>query len=240
MPLHTVTSRFKSLFLLSEALVRVVFPASCPLCRKNLSLSEKALCRSCLNRLDHFILPPKESYRRKKSGSIDEFFSVYEYRGDLKNLLARFKFYHQPWLVKCLREPLLKFLLAVKLETRYDALAPIPMTLSRFVERHYNPAAVIAKEMSYLSGIPVVPLLKKIRATPSQHDLSGEERKTNLRGCFEVKNKRVAKGLNVLLIDDILTTGSTAQEAGRALKQAGIQSTGVMTLARTLEFNHSS
>ena len=226
-----------SLSQLSEAAIRLVFPAVCSLCRKSLSLEEKALCQTCLCSFSRLTLSPKDAHWRKRTGSICEGFSLYEYRDALKDFLACFKFHHQPWLVKHLREPLSKFLLAVKLETRYDALAPIPMTLSRFVERHYNPAEILAQEIGRLSKIPVVPLLKKVRSTPAQHALSGEERQTNLRGCFKVIKKRPLAGLRVLLIDDILTTGSTAQEAGRVLKEAGVQYSGIMTLARTLETN---
>jgi len=220
-----------------EALLRLVFPAVCALCRQSLRLREKALCRTCLLGFESLRLPAKETHWRKRTGPLREGFSVYEYRDTLKDFLVRFKFYRQPWLLKQLRGPLHKFLLAVQLETRYDALTPIPTTLTRFVERHYNPAAILAQEISSLSGIPVVPLLEKIRSTPAQHALSGEERKTNLRGCFRVTKKRPAKGLRVLLIDDILTTGSTAQEAARVLNQAGVQYAGVLTLARTLEIN---
>ena len=232
----TVTTQ--RLSLLSETLARLVFPAVCALCRKNLALTEKALCQTCISGFNQLRLSPKETHWRKRSGTISEGLSLYEYRDSLKDFIAHFKFHRQPWLVKSLREPLHKFLLAVKLETRYDALTPVPMTLSRFVERHYNPAEILAHEIGRLSGIPVVPLLKKIRSTPAQHALSGEERKTNLRGCFKVTNKHQASGLRVLLIDDILTTGSTAQEAGRVLKQAGVQYSGILTLARTLEIKH--
>ncbi|MBP9866263.1 MAG: ComF family protein [Candidatus Omnitrophica bacterium] len=235
---NPLTVSTQSLSLLGEALLRLVFPAVCSLCRKSLSLEERAVCQSCLSGFDKLGLSPKEAHWRKRTGTVCEGFALYEYRDSLKEFLTRFKFQQQPWLVKPLRAPLYKFLLAVKLETRYDALTPIPMTLSRFVERHYNPAEILAHEIGRLSGIPVVPLLKKIRSTPAQHDLSGEERKTNLRGCFKVRKNYRTAGLRVLLIDDILTTGSTAQEAGRVLKQAGVQYSGVMTLARTLEINH--
>lgn len=218
-----------------ERLLRLFFPADCALCRKTLPLGDKALCKACLGSLDRLLLKPDDAHWSKRSGNIREGFSIYEYRDAFKDFLVRFKFYHQPWLIKQLRSPLRKFLLALQLETRYDALTPIPTTLSRFIERHYNPAEILAQEISHLCGIPVMPLLKKTRSTPAQHDLSGEERRFNLRGCFKVKKEYPVAELRVLLIDDILTTGSTAQEAGRVLKQAGVRYSGILTLARTLE-----
>jgi ComF family protein len=237
MPLRPLIASNPPLSLCGEALLRLVFPAVCALCRTPLAWEEKAVCRICTGRFNRLVLTPNQAYWRKQKGFIREGFCLYEYRDALKDLLTCFKFQRRPWLIKCLREPLSKFLLAVKLETRYDALTPVPMTLSRFVERHYNPAEILAQEIGRLSGIPVWPLLKKIRSTPAQHALSGEERRTNLRGCFKAAHPQKTAGLRVLLIDDILTTGSTAQEAGRVLKQAGVQYSGILTLARTLEIN---
>ena len=233
--LRSLNPLISRISLFGESLVRLAFPAVCPLCSKSLPLSEKYVCSPCLTELNRLTLNPAHRRWKKHSGLIAEHCSLYEYRGLCREFIAYFKFSHQPWLIQALRQPLSKFLLALSLETRYDALTPIPVTLSRFMERHYNPAEVLAQEISQICGIPVLPLLKKTRSTPAQHDLSGDERKMNLRGCFAVRSKNQIKGLRVLLIDDILTTGSTALEAARVLKQAGTLDSGILTLAKTLE-----
>ncbi len=226
--------------LFSEILLRLFYPAACVLCRKDLRLHEKTLCAVCFASFERFELRPRDAVWRLSASPRCEGFSLYEYRSSMKDFLTHFKFNRQPWLIKALRPRLAKFLLAVQLETRYDALTPVPMTLRRFLERHYNPAEVLAGEIGCLSGLQVLPLLEKNRSTPPQHALSGEERRANLRGSFSVKDIRQAAGRKILLIDDILTTGSTAREAARALKEAGAKRVGILTLARTLELKHSA
>lgn len=116
-----------------------------------------------------------------------------------------------------------------------EILVPMPLHRSRLWVRKFNQAAMIAREVGRISGVPVDPAaLLRIRATRSQVGLSEAERTANVRGAFRVpvSHRGVIEGRRVVLIDDVLTTGATASAATRALKRAGAVRVDVLTFAR--------
>ncbi len=100
---------------------------------------------------------------------------------------------------------------------------PIPLSKSRFRKRGYNQAEILSKNLSKKFGFLAVDGLEKIRETKSQVGLSKEERKENIADAFRLKEqfKAYIKNKNAILIDDVLTTGSTLYEAGKILKKGG-------------------
>ena len=225
---------FKSLTPFGEALLRLIYPACCALCRQALTLEERMLCGICAEKLKSLELPRIESRKVFETGLIKEYFCLYAYKEELKDLWTQVKFNHRAWLIDTLRESLQKFLLAVQPETRYDYLIPVPVTFWRRLNRHYNQAELLAKQISLLSGMPVVRALKKVRLTPNQRQLSREERQSNLRNSLALREvPEQIRGSSVLLVDDIFTTGATARESARVLKRAGIKNIGIFTLAQT-------
>ena len=118
------------------------------------------------------------------------------------------------WLVEAGRE-----LLPVT-----DLIIPVPLTRWRLMRRQFNQAAMLAREVSRAAGIPTDPLvLFKTKTTPTQVGLTREQRRLNVRGAFAVSEKRreAIEGKNLLLIDDVITTGATVEACARALKRAG-------------------
>jgi ComF family protein len=116
-----------------------------------------------------------------------------------------------------------------------DVIAPVPLHRWRLLRRRYNQAALLALEISRLSGKPVTPdLLTRQRATPSLGQLGRLARRRTLRGAFALEE--TVEGRRILLIDDVLTSGATVNECARLLKRAGAAGVDVLTLARvTLE-----
>lgn len=116
-----------------------------------------------------------------------------------------------------------------------DAVAPVPLHPCRLLGRRYNQAAEIARPLCAMSGTPYLPdVLRRRRATPTQAGRSGSGRRRNVAGAFEVPpaaRRRVA-GLRILLIDDVLTTGATAEACARALKAAGAVRVDLAVVAR--------
>ncbi len=224
----------KSLVPYGEALLRLVYPAFCVLCRQALILEERALCNGCYGKLKLLELPKLKSCKISAGGVIKEYLCLYGYKDELKALWTQIKFKRRAWLMSVLKEPLQKFLLAVQPETRYDYLVPIPTTLRRKLERHYNQAELLASQISALSGIPVIWALKKVLSTPAQRQLSREDRQSNLRNSFAVHGTPGRlRGSSVLLVDDIFTTGATARECAQVIKRAGAEKIGIFTLAQT-------
>ncbi len=116
-----------------------------------------------------------------------------------------------------------------------DLLMPVPLHRLRLLGRRYNQAALLAYAIGKPGGLRVAPdwLLRK-RRTPSQGEFGPEGRRLNVAGAFALRRGRSVKGLSVVLVDDVLTTGATVEECARVLKRAGARRVGVLTLARSL------
>ncbi len=223
----------KRLPLYGEALLRLIYPASCALCRRTLPLSKRWLCRPCRQKLKRLELPRTEARKAFALGLVREYLFLYAYKEEFKDFWSQIKFGRRAWLAAALRGPLEKFLLAVGPQTRYDYLIPVPTTLWRRLKRHYNQAEILARLFSVLSGIPVLKALKKNPFTPAQRGLARKERLQNLRGSLKAGFGEKLRGRSVLIIDDVYTTGATAHESARAMKKAGVKTVGVFALART-------
>ena len=116
-----------------------------------------------------------------------------------------------------------------------DLIVPVPLTRWRLIRRQFNQSALLARELATLTGIAWRPLaLAKTRETRPQVTLSGAARRENLRGAFRVTRSGRAEieGRRVVLLDDVITTGATAEAATRALLSAGATRVDVLALAR--------
>jgi len=116
-----------------------------------------------------------------------------------------------------------------------DLLVPVPLHWTRLFTRRFNQSALLAQAIRAAGGPPVAPdWLVRRRRTPSQGTLGPLARTRNVRGAFALKPGRDVKGKSVVVIDDVLTTGATAEECARVLRRAGAASVRVLVLARAL------
>jgi ComF family protein len=118
-----------------------------------------------------------------------------------------------------------------------DIIVPVPLHRWRLVRRRYNQAAILANAIGQLRGKRVVPdVLVRRRATPSQGHLGRSQRHRNVAGAFALHPGRaqVAKGARILLVDDVLTTGATAEACARTLRNAGAKAVDLLVLARVV------
>ena len=118
-----------------------------------------------------------------------------------------------------------------------EILVPVPLNRWRLLTRRYNQAALLAREMARLSGVVCVPdLLVRRRRTPSQGGLGRAERVRNVRGAFAVRGRHrsLPADRRIVLVDDVLTTGATAEACTRVLLAAGAASVDILALARVV------
>ena len=113
-----------------------------------------------------------------------------------------------------------------------DAIVPVPSHWTRVLYRGFNPADMIAKGLSVLSKVPVNKALKRIRRTPYQHTKIKSERLLNIQNAFKYTGRNI-KNKNMLLVDDVFTTGATLNECAKTLLQAGAQAVNCITIAST-------
>lgn len=116
-----------------------------------------------------------------------------------------------------------------------DVIIPVPLHWTRLWRRGFNQSALLASEVATRLARPLdVRSLVRSRATPSQTARDGKERLLNVRGAFGVRRPGRVAGRRILLVDDVMTTGATANECARALISAGAARVDVLTLARVI------
>ncbi len=159
----------------------------------------------------------------------DAAFAYGSYDGRLRELIHLFKYGG----VETLAGPLGRMLmLACPRHQRFDVLVPMPMHWWRRWRRGFNQAELLAAEVGRRAGLPVQAVVCRRRHTSPQAGLSRRERRRNVQGAFLVRRPEQVQGKKVLVVDDVLTTGSTAGACAEALKQAGARYVAVLALAR--------
>jgi ComF family protein len=121
-----------------------------------------------------------------------------------------------------------------------DAILPVPLHVTRLFTRRYNQSALLVHELARLSAKPILlHSLMRVRKTESQGHLSREQRERNVRNAFRVRSNAYPKiqGKNLVLVDDVFTTGATANACVDALLKAGAAKVDVLTLARVVKIN---
>ncbi|MFZ5913654.1 MAG: ComF family protein [Pseudomonadota bacterium] len=116
-------------------------------------------------------------------------------------------------------------------------IVPAPLHRKRLFRRRYNQSALLALALGRLTGAEVsTDALRRVRNTPPQGGLNRAARERNLRGAIEIRQRRksLVQGRNILLVDDVLTTGATAEACARALRRAGAKRVDVSCLARVV------
>lgn len=172
---------------------------------------------------------------------IDGAFAGIAYKGIMKKLIYNFKY--KPYLadlnktlVNLFYESLIQNELFVKTMEQFNngtmVFAPIPLHVKRLRERGYNHAKLLAEGLSVKLNLPVLDILQRTRPTKSQFGLTLKERKKNIENVFVLNSSFVIHNSSVLLVDDILTTGSTLLEAAKILKKNGIKKVWGLALAR--------
>ena len=158
------------------------------------------------------------------------------YAGALKKIVKEFKFHDQPELARPLGALIAGRFFLEGDATPDDRVVFVPQRFLKRRRRGYNPAALLAGCVARETGVPVVAALRKVRWTPDQARIhSIPERARNIEGAFGVRARAAAllEGRDVLLVDDVVTTGATVREASRALRAAGAARVVVLAAART-------
>jgi ComF family protein len=231
-----------------EAAVSLLYPAVCTICGENVRAGEY-LCNRCEAKAVRIVAPFCQKCSEPFEGSISNAFtcancahrtiyfdaavSAYRGRGIVREIIHEFKYGRQihlghlvaRWLRAALDDERLR-------DSRFDVIVPVPLHATRQRERGFNQATLLAKLLSAQTSIPAKPALERIRYTTTQTALDRSERMENLHNAFRLRKNADVRGLRVLLIDDVLTTGSTLSECARVLKRAGAISVHAATAAR--------
>lgn len=160
----------------------------------------------------------------------DDARSSVNYDGNAKNLVRRLKYGNARYLAKTIAEYLLDTLLFA--DWQFDCITYVPMFKKKERKRGYNQARLLAEELAERVDADCVTLLEKIKNTDNQASLARAEREINLTGAFSAIG---TPPKTVLLVDDVMTTGATANECAKALKKSGAKIVHLLTFASVPE-----
>jgi ComF family protein len=218
----------------------------CVLCDTSIQQYSLNLCSDCLNELPFIeyccsqcgtILPFKTSVPcgncQKNKPTIDSTFSLFQYKSPIDYFIKQVKFQHSLILAELLGKLMVKQISEQKI-TLPEAIIPIPLHNKRIRQRGYNQALEIARPLARQLNIPIVTnCLIRNKHTRPQTDCSIKERKKNMLNSFAVAKPTTYK--TIAIIDDVITTGSTVNEAARTLKTSGVERVYAWSCANTLK-----
>jgi ComF family protein len=226
------------------ALTDVFLPGTCVACDVVLSENQVVFCEACFVECNELRFPrciqcaePGE-FRLKRCDrclrnhpSYETVFAVFEYEGAVEKAIHRLKYSDRSDISKPLGTLLAKSFEHAEEFRALDVLVPIPLHESRFRERKYDHAALLTTAISGVLRVSAqIDGVVRLKSTVQQVGLSEAQRAQNVSGAF-VGNGSFA-GLHVGLIDDVVTTGATANEVASVLKRAGAKSVTVLCVAR--------
>jgi ComF family protein len=235
---------FINRYSLISGFLNILYPSQCPVCRNpSDTFRTSPICSSCWSKIKKFTgsscalcaLPCASEYVtvcgqcmiKRPPFSKVIFYGLYD--GILAEAISQMKFHG----LKRLSSPLGKLLLNCNLPV-IDGILPVPLSVKGLRERGFNQSLLMARVLAKNLQVPLfMDILFKKKETLPQIGLSKKERLANLKKAFEVKGD--IKGLRLLLIDDVMTTGATVTECSKVLMKAGAQEIVVLTLARAGE-----
>jgi competence protein ComFC len=228
--------------------VSLLYPSFCAVCAETILPGEQ-LCGDCEKNAPRLQPPFCAKCSQPFAGAFTEAFtcanckdrvlhfeaaiSAYRSRDAVRKVMHDFKYGGQLHLRRTLGRWLCETLQDPRLAGRpFDCIVPVPLHPARRRERGFNQAEVIARSLHRFSKLPLRPILQRIRYTTTQTQFDRRERMENLAGAFRLRRDCVVRGLRVLLVDDVLTTGSTLSECAAVLKKSGALSVHAVTAAR--------
>ena len=244
---------------IAQKILSGLFPSRCILCQKTvdrqgvdvatgLELKNVEICSGCLSTLPYnhpcctsCALPLAEDVAQpvlcgrciQKTPAFDYSYSLFRYEDALIKLVHQLKFSEKVSYARSIGEMLLSKLQqeVYCVEKLPDCLLPVPLHRSRLKQRGFNQSIEIARVIARRLQLPIVhAAVIRRRSTESQTGLSAKQRHKNIRGAFDVVGD--LKGQHVLIIDDVVTTGSTVNELAKVLKKNGVKRVGVLSIAR--------
>ncbi len=235
--------------LIAKNFINIIYPLHCEYCKARLDpMDTLGVCPSCISKITKNPAPHCGSCGRPIKDApaicpecrVNRFYFTRAYsaclhEGIMKELIHAFKYRSRISLGGILSRFMIDF---IKNDPRalegIDAVTFVPIQARRLRERDFNQSRVLASKLSKALEMPLIDALKKVRSTRPQNELSRDERLRNLDGAFAARTGHRLEGLRLLLIDDVMATGTTLNEASKALLGHGAKEIICLTLSRGL------
>ena len=236
------------MYFINKALEYIFLP-SCGVCGK---LGEGYLCIECGKRLEKYVInkrnkllldfessAPKSFFNsdlqncnKIKSEAIYKF-HIFKYEDLIRTLIIQYKFNDKSYLYKTFCEFIVKNKKAFDFIKSYDIIIPVPIHKRRYKTRGYNQSELISKELAHMCQVKCyTDVLIKMVNNQVQSTLNKNERLENVKDVYKLIKPEKINNKNVLIFDDIYTTGSTVMSCAKELEKAHVEKIGILTLAK--------
>lgn len=232
-----------------DSLLTLAYPQACQICEQSVeNSSDGVACLACWGKTQIFsgaetlcgkcgrFLQAKPSNFKTFCHQCDEHFydaasavGVYEYALSASVLNLK----REPFIAERLRKLFVsRFHNSVFQEA--TKILPVPLSKNRFLERGFNQAVVLAEILAEQTGIPIdaQTLVRQIHTPAHRAAMDNKARETSVKNAFEVKRPKFVEGENILLVDDVFTSGATVSNCAKVLKEKGARQVYVLTVAR--------
>ena len=209
-----------------QEVIGLVLPPTCVVCHVPLSAAEpRGICPECWPKMSWW---DKQDPPMPSLSNIDHFSAPFRYEEEAADLVVQLKFNDQPELAPAIA----RLMKPVLPDYENPVLIPVPMHVDRIRKRQFNQSIMITNALGKLTRFDVNNTgLTRIKNTRPQVGQSAAARKKNMAGAFKACNQ--VAGRNVIIVDDVMTTGSTVMSCAKELKKAGAKKIAVVTLAYT-------
>lgn len=200
-----------------------LLPSLCLNCNK--FTYDQPVCSNCfdsIEKLGQVFIYPEKVWRNA--------FAAFKYRGPIVDLIHRFKYERGYLLSKMFAKHMLEAIGEIK---NYDAIVPVPLSRKSLIKRGYDQTLLLSKHISKKTSIPISDQALKCLMDTSQITKNKVEREKVGNKAFILNNSSEVNGKNILLVDDVLTTGSTASTCAKQLYKGGARSVDVLVIAKT-------
>ena len=229
-------------------IVEIVFPGRCVVCGKATGLSDRAICDNCLVEVKRLQSPLCSSCGTPLSGAVDNYpcgdclknlpdfdyaLSPFYYERSARTLLTNLKYRNDTAALRGIKELVVDCMLNDFSDCQL--IIPVPLHPARLRQRGFNQALHLCQVLFPDKQSEIEPLLleRRLKTIP-QAELSGQQRRENLKNAFSVSKPEKVQGKTICLVDDVYTTGTTVNECSKTLKLYGCNKIKVLTLARVI------
>lgn len=224
-------------FTYYEDFLALVFPQTCCICRRSLFEFENQLCKICVAQLPttHYHLRPEDNDLKTKIMGLTQVSRVFSFlrftkKGMSQKLLHQLKYRNQPELGNLLGRMYGRTLLST-FGSAWDIVVPVPLHPLKLTKRGYNQSERFARGLAEVLEVPAQDALQRMVFTETQTNKSRWQRWQNVEGVFEVSSEWNVEDKNLLLVDDVMTTGATLAAGANALLRAGAESVDIAVIA---------
>ncbi|MCR4925899.1 MAG: double zinc ribbon domain-containing protein [Clostridiales bacterium] len=218
----------------------LVYPEKCACCGRVIT-PDSLVCEYCIDALPYINEPictdcgieKTNCTCNNRKNSYNSLIAPFYYKGVIARSIRDFKFGSKKYIYRFLANEMANCVNNKYDEDVFDFICCVPMTKQKISQRGYNQSELLAREIGTTLGIRYVDALEKLYEIPEQHSLNAQQRKGNVIGVFEAKEDVDFQDANILLCDDIKTTGATLEECTKILLLAGAKQVKCVTAAIT-------